>query len=154
YFLSGADEEQDGNQSNYVVSDMAEVSNAMLTAGFTNQEIQFQTFADGAHSEWFWAREFPDVYQWLFAGAVSTTVESAPSKLEIFPNPAGAWVRVSGVEDTETIRFRIYNSAGALVRDTVLAGSSPLYTGDLPSGLYVVKARKKGGKWLTGRLVR
>lgn len=154
YFLAGADEEQDGSQSNYVVNDMAEVSNAMLAAGFATQEIQFQTYADGAHSEWFWAREFPDVYQWLFAGAVSSTADNTPSKLEIFPNPAGAWVRVSGVEDMETVRFRIYNPAGALVRDTVLAGNSPLYTGDLPPGIYVVKARKKGGKWLTGRLVR
>jgi hypothetical protein len=54
----------------------------------------------------------------------------------------------------DAVRFRIYNSGGTLVRDTVLAGNNPLYTGDLPSGLYIVKARKKGGKWMTGRLVR
>jgi metallo-beta-lactamase class B len=28
--------------------------------------------ADGAHSEWFWRREFPAAYRWLFAGAART----------------------------------------------------------------------------------
>lgn len=154
YFLSGADEEQDGNQSNYVVNDMADVVNAMLAAGFTQPEIRFETFVDGAHSEWFWAREFPGVYQWLFAGAVSQIPESPVSKLEIFPNPAGSWIRVNGLDDMETVRFRIFNSEGREVRDTVLAGNNPLYTGDLPAGVYIVKARKKGEKWMLGRFIR
>jgi metallo-beta-lactamase class B len=25
--------------------------------------------ADGAHSEWFWRREFPAAFRWLFTGA-------------------------------------------------------------------------------------
>jgi hypothetical protein len=40
------------------------------------------------------------------------------------------------------------------VRDTVLAGNNPLYTGDLPAGVYIVKARKKGEKWMFGRFIR
>lgn len=153
-FLSGADEEQDGNQSNYVVNDMADVANAMNTAGFTTGEIQFQTRSDGAHSEWFWAREFPAVYQWLFAGAVSGVKSTSASKLEIFPNPAGDWVRISGLDNDDEARFRIFDQAGKIVRDTTLVGDEPLYTGNLPKGVYVVKGRKKGGKWLVGRLVR
>lgn len=154
YFISGTDEEQDGNQSNYVVTDMSDVANAMLTAGFTSSEINFQTKADGTHSESFWAREFPGVYQWLFANTVSSTAPRPVQKLEIFPNPAAAWVRVSGLDESDKVDFRIYNSAGKIMRDTTIAGDEPLFTGDLPTGVYVVKGRKKGGKWLVGRIVR
>lgn len=153
FFISGTDEEQDGNQSNYVVNDMSDVANAMLTAGFSSSEINFQTKADGVHSESFWAREFPGVYQWLFANTVSTTAPKNIQKLEIFPNPAAAWVRVSGLDENDKVDFRIYNTAGKIMRDTTISGDEPLYTGDLPTGIYVVKGRKKGGKWLVGRIV-
>lgn len=153
YFVAGADEEQDGNQTNYVVNDMADVANAMLTAGFDSTEINFEAVVGGTHSESFWAQEFPGVYQWLFANAVSATTSKTVQKLEIFPNPAAAWVRISGLDDNDRVNFRIYNSSGRVVRDTTITGGEPLYTGDLPAGIYVVKGRKKGGKWLVGRIV-
>lgn len=153
-FLSGADEEQNGSQSNYVVEDMSDVANALVSAGFSTQEIQFQTRSDGQHAEWFWAREFPAVYQWLFAGAVTSTKQTTTPKLDIFPNPAGDWVRISGLSDASQAQFRIYDASGKIVRDTTLVGDEPLYTGNLPTGVYVVKGRKKGGKWMVGRLVR
>lgn len=155
YFLSGADEEEDGNQSNYVVEDMTEVANAMTTAGFLPSEKQFKTPGDGKHAEWFWAREFPDAYVWLFAGAVTNaTNPPGTSELEIYPNPAGSWVRFAGINTSDKITVKIYTAAGKLVRDLSVLGNEPIWTGDLPSGMYVVKARKKSGKWMVGKLVR
>lgn len=155
YFVCGADEEGDGNQSNYVVNDMNAVSNAMTTAGFTSGEKLSKVSPDGTHSEWFWAREFPDAYVWLFAGAVSASpTPESPAKLEIYPNPAGSWVHFSGVSDTETVYLKIYNASGKLVRDTSIVGNEAVWTGELVPGVYVVKARKKGGKWIVGKLVR
>jgi predicted alpha/beta superfamily hydrolase len=155
YFVAGADEENDGNQSNYVVEDMNEVANALTTAGFSSTEKLLKTSPDGKHAEWFWAREFPDAYVWLFAGAaVSNTPQPKVTELEIYPNPAGSWVRFAGINSTDKITVRIFNTAGKLIRETTLSGNEPVWTGDLPAGMYVVKARKKGGKWLVGKLVR
>jgi predicted alpha/beta superfamily hydrolase len=155
YFMCGADEEEDGNQSNYVVEDMMEVANAMTTAGFTPSEKQIKIPADGKHSEWFWAREFPDAYVWLFAGAVTGNSEPQTSTtLEIYPNPAGSWVRFAGIDSDEKVSVKIYNASGKLLRSVTIIGNEPVWTGDLSPGVYVVKARKKGGKWMVGKLVR
>ncbi len=156
YFLSGADEEADGNQSNYVVQDMQAVANAMSTAGFSPGEKSFNVKSDGQHSEWFWAREFPDAYKWLFADFTSPTKEpgQASFSLDIFPNPASTWVRFAGAAAGEKIDFQIIGSDGKHWRDSTLRGGDPVWTGDLPAGFYFVKARKEGGEWGVARLVR
>lgn len=154
YFLAGADEEGDGNASNYVVEDMQAVSNAMTTAGFGPNEKSWNVIANGEHSEWFWAQEFPDAYQWLFADFTSsaTTPDAAP--LEIFPNPAHTWVRFSGLADNEKIRLRITGSDGKVWKDISVRAAEPLWVGNLPAGFYLIEARSKDGRRSVARLVR
>jgi predicted alpha/beta superfamily hydrolase len=150
YFLAG------GQEPASVTSNMQKVADAMLTAGFSTSEILFETVSDGQHSEWFWAREFPDAYKWLFRDA-STSVSNGNGKkpkLEIFPNPAGDWVRYSGVEAGEKVQVQIVNTTGKVLRDTIFAYGEPLWTGDLAPGVYVVRIRKIGGSWQKAKLVR
>ncbi|MBK6995954.1 MAG: hypothetical protein IPH31_13905 [Lewinellaceae bacterium] len=156
YFLAGADEENNGNQSNYVVEDMQAVANAMTTAGFSPGEKSFNVIADGQHAEWFWAREFADAYEWLFADFTTSSNDPGqiPLALEIFPNPASTWVRFGGMEPGDKIDFQIIGSDGKRWRDSTLRGGDPVWTGDLPAGFYFVKARKAGGAWGVARLVR
>lgn len=138
YFLAGADEEGNGNQSNYVVEDMQAVADAMTTAGFGANEKSFNVKPDGTHSEWFWAREFPDAYEWLFADFTSSANEPGQAALafEIFPNPASTYVRFAGTEVGEKIQFQIIGSDGYRWRDSTLRGNEPIWTGDLPAGFY------------------
>jgi len=156
YFLAGADEENNGSQSNYVVEDMQEVSNAMITAGFGTEEQTFKVVADGKHAEWFWAREFPDAYEWLFADFSTSSYDPVQHAfpLEIFPNPASTWIRFAGAGENELIEFQIIGSDGKFWRDSTLHGLAPVWTGDLPPGFYVVKARRPDGAWGVARLVR
>lgn len=156
YFLAGADEEADGNQSNYVVEDMKTVADAMSAAGFGAGEKSFQIIPDGQHTEWFWASEFQDAYQWLFADfttPVKEATKNTPS-LEIFPNPASTWVRFSGVDAGEKIEMQIIGSDGRHWKDATVLGNEPVWTGELPAGYYFVKARKPGGQWKVASLVR
>ncbi len=156
YFLAGADEEADGTQSNYVVEDMQVVANAMTTAGFSTGEKSFNVKADGQHSEWFWAREFPDAYEWLFADFTTSSNELTQNspKLEIFPNPANTWVRFSGAEEGDKIAYLIIGSDGKIWADSTLRSGEPVWTGNLPAGFYFVKARKDGAEWQVTRLVK
>jgi predicted alpha/beta superfamily hydrolase len=138
YFLAG------GAEPAYVASDMKAVSDAMKTAGFGDAEKRTLIPSDGQHSEWFWAREFPAAYTWLFAGAATSTKnKKRPKKtgLQIFPNPAGSWVRIAGLEPGEPVDVQIVGADGRLWHDATQRSDAALWTGDLPGGFYVVKLR-------------
>jgi predicted alpha/beta superfamily hydrolase len=146
YFLTG------GQEPAYVTQDMDEVIDAMGTAGFSDNEHFRKVAADGQHSEWFWAREFPDAYVWLFQDAVSSTAQATTEPLDIFPNPAGDWVRFSGQQDA-ALHVQLFGADGRLWRDSTLQATQALWTGDLPAGVYLVKAFSPNTGWRQGRVV-
>lgn len=153
YFLAGAQESTSVN----VAQDVQQVSNSMNTAGFLSTEKLSKISPDGEHSEWFWAREFSEAYKWLFKDAVTSATSTTPKeKLEIFPNPAGEWVRFSGLVANEPLQLKILGADGKLWRDTTLQQpEAAFWVGDLPRGAYIVKARQGSkAKWVSGKLIR
>ncbi len=53
-----------------VARDQARLVDTLAAAGFrVGSHVHASVPADGTHSEWFWRREFPAAYRWLFAGA-------------------------------------------------------------------------------------
>ena len=58
YFVCG------GLESTTMASDMEKMVTLLRTIGYHN--IQSVVKADGTHSEWFWRREFPAAYRYLF----------------------------------------------------------------------------------------
>ena len=158
YFLAGTDEEGDGNASNYVVEDMQTMYNTLQNNGFAPSEMNFQTRSDGQHAEWFWAREFPDAYKWLFAGAVSSSNEpTTVEDLKISPNPAkGSTVRFLGLESGQRYQYMIVGMEGKIWRDsTDLIGGDRVRISDLPRGMYVVRVRKMDeALWHTGKMIK
>jgi predicted alpha/beta superfamily hydrolase len=60
YMIAGAQE--GGNQ----VKDTERMADLLLEKGLTADRLISKIHADGAHSEWYWAREFPAAYKWLF----------------------------------------------------------------------------------------
>ena len=71
YFVIGAHETADGQPAR----DQQEVVDTLTAAGFPAGVADTAVVrADGQHAEWFWRREFPAAYTWLFdaagAGAV------------------------------------------------------------------------------------
>lgn len=151
YFLAG------GQEPASVAQNMQTVADSMTAAGFLNDEKFFTVVSDGQHSEWFWRREFPDAYKWLFQNTVSAVggpnaEPNAP--IEIFPNPTGSWVRLSGVATGERVDLQIIGSDGRVWRDSTAVGGEPVWTGNLPVGLYFVKVKKQDGKWVTTKMIR
>ena len=49
------------------VGDVVTMDAAMTSSGLGTAEYWTTTHADGEHAEWYWAREFAEVYQWLWA---------------------------------------------------------------------------------------
>lgn len=65
YFLSGT------NESPTMVKDMKSARKAFVSKGVAVKEVKLITHADGAHSEWFWAREFGAAFTFLFSDSTS-----------------------------------------------------------------------------------
>lgn len=60
YILGGEQESKD------MVSDIRKAKRMLKEVGFDENELQVKIAPDGRHSEWFWAREFPEAVKWLF----------------------------------------------------------------------------------------
>ncbi len=85
YLLGGEQE------SATLISELNQMQTTLQNIGFEADQIRLKIDADGQHSEWYWAREFPEAYQWLFNTSEIVDIE-APSlpqiQLKIGPNPA------------------------------------------------------------------
>jgi alpha-amylase len=70
YFVTGA---REGETPEVYVRDQRRMVETLAAAGFAvGAEVDSAVRADGTHSEWFWRREFPAAYLWLFAGPEPT----------------------------------------------------------------------------------
>jgi metallo-beta-lactamase class B len=68
YLVSGG-REGPPEDPGVVVRDQARLVDTLAAAGFrVGTDVHAAAPADGQHSEWFWRREFPAAYRWLFAG--------------------------------------------------------------------------------------
>jgi predicted alpha/beta superfamily hydrolase len=142
YFLAG------GSEPAYVASDMNAVATAMTTAGFGANERTQLVVPGGQHSEWFWAQEFGEAYEWLFAGAVSdvsvlTTTQDGGWRIS--PNPTNGtdlqlWPPAH-FNATQKIHYQVISIAtGRTVRDSTCASDAPVVpVRDLPAGLYALR---------------
>lgn len=150
YFLAG------GQEPAYVQQDMLEVSNAMLQSGFAESEISVNIPADGQHAEWFWKREFPAAYTWLFGGTVLADGEAVTDEaagIDVYPNPAQEWIRLNGLDEFEDAEVQIFSADGTLQHDEHIKAGEAVYTGDLPAGFYAVRIQAGDKPWQTVKLV-
>ncbi|HEX8275703.1 MAG TPA: alpha/beta hydrolase-fold protein [Longimicrobiaceae bacterium] len=66
YFVSGG-REGPPEDPGIVVRDQQRMVDTLAAAGFrVGSDVLAAAPADGQHSEWFWRREFPAAYRWLF----------------------------------------------------------------------------------------
>ncbi|GJG85452.1 phosphonate ABC transporter ATP-binding protein [Gemmatimonadetes bacterium T265] len=83
YFVSGTHETADDEPAR----DQQAVVDALAAAGFpTGVAVVSVVRADGQHAEWFWRREFPAAYAWLFGGGPAADPLRAPA----FPRRSGS----------------------------------------------------------------
>ena len=142
YFLAG------GQEPNYVATDMQAVANAMVTAGFSTNEQKLVVVPNGDHSEWFWKQEFPAAYQWLFAGAVTTTQQpDDTTDWVVYPNPSNDVLRFTGLEKEQNIRLTILGVDGKIWRDSSVNDlNQPVSIENLPAGYYFLEISTSNAK--------
>lgn len=130
YFVAGQ------NESSTNIADMTAMYNALIQEGQNINEMFFLSEPDGAHSEWFWAREYPDAYEWLFDDTLLASNIVQDEYWKIYPNPANNYITVLTAPDDLT--YSIYSLNGTSITSGKLNNSS-INTSGLPTGAYFLQ---------------
>lgn len=130
YFVAG------DNESSTMIPNMVEMYNTLATSGVDVKNMNLVHHADGAHSEWYWAREYPDAYEWLFSDLTLNTHQLRIVKEFIFPNPTDKFVRVKTEEFN--IPYTIYSPLGVVIR-SAKTQHDRIEVASLPPGFYFLE---------------
>ncbi|MCC3159303.1 T9SS type A sorting domain-containing protein [Hymenobacter sp. 15J16-1T3B] len=140
YFVAGTPE------SATMVPLMQAVRDSLQRAGYAATDLNAQALADGQHAEWFWRREFPAAYQWLYRPATATAAQpgAAAASFQLFPNPAAHTLTVQLPAGWRRARMEILDSAGRVVlRRSLRSAAEAVEVGTLRRGSYVVRLQSE-----------
>lgn len=139
YLLGG--ELEAGN----MVNNLNLMEGILLDEGFGNEEVNKVTHADGQHSEWYWAREFPAAYEWLFGDLGLTAADDPDAGLfRIYPNPAESQLVIELPENRKKATLELFDLNGKRLWREKIEQKEKLEVGALDSGLYLLNLLYKG----------
>lgn len=143
YLLAG------GQESSAMVPDMLAMRDTLLANGFTAPELRTVVKSDGQHSEWFWAREFPEAYKWLFADLVTAaTPASVPQRFRIVPAIIKDSFTVHAPNGySGVVRVDLRDIKGQLVYRTELRQAQPVTGMRLAAGTYLAEIAFEDRIW-------
>ncbi len=140
------------NESLGAVEDMSEMDDALLEAGIAEDELSSTVHLDGQHSEWYWAREFGEAYEWLFRDLeLSISDSQAFTQTMFYPNPVEDKIAVQiGLEIEQ---LEILDLTGRTVHLEKSPSSEVILSG-LEPGKYLVRFYMKSGAEVVREMVK
>ncbi|HEY3385600.1 MAG TPA: alpha/beta hydrolase-fold protein [Saprospiraceae bacterium] len=136
YFIAGE------NESSTIIEDMEQMYDALVSAGQDPSEMYLISEPDGAHSEWFWAREYPDCYEWLFDELILADQSPENQYWSVYPNPVKDFLYLSN--DPDDLSYSIILPTGQYIQSgSVLNGK--IDTSALTTGLYILQLMDTSG---------
>ncbi len=134
FYLLAGQREDNGS----VVRDVQSLYYTLRSAGFDQRAINIVTPADGQHSEWFWAREFPAAYRWLYTRSDNETAKTLETTRLQFTQ-SGNRLQFRHRLPLEQARYRIFTANGTeVITPTPLPSDAVIDVGRLTPGDYVV----------------
>ncbi|WP_310392444.1 alpha/beta hydrolase-fold protein [Hymenobacter sp.] len=134
YFVSGTTE------SLSLVPQMAALRDSLLRGGVPAANVSFNPRPDGQHAEWFWQREFPGAYSWLYAPATVTATRGAQRLVtRVYPNPAAQELRVELPVALAAARLEISDARGRTVLRLRVRNGQAVSVRGLAPGLYLAR---------------
>jgi metallo-beta-lactamase class B len=145
YMIAGAQEGANGQQ----VADMMAMKQELLDAGFEESEVIAVGHPDGTHAEWYWKREFPAAYEWLFANISTGINEDTRARdfmkgVKVFPNPGNDTVYITLPEENPGLYCKVFTAEGKLVR-LIQPDDRRMSLAGLPSAAYLIGFYLKSG---------
>ena len=147
YYIVGEGEGQG------MVDDTNEMLDVMFENGFDWPELFKEIHADGQHSEWYWRREFPDAYEWLFGDLnLTSTKNSLKATLRLQPNPASDRLLVQNANQLRAPRISVFDLSGKMLLNKRLRNNG-IDISALNTGVYIVQILEKKEVVFAGKLV-
>lgn len=149
YMLGGALE------SSTLIQEMETMEATLLEAGFSASEVIVVSHADGQHSEWYWRREFPDAYIWLFSGVVDAIpFVSQNDAIKISPNPFTDSLELEPFKLVESASLNIYALSGKKVFSQQKLSKNSVDLSSLQKGVFILEFVKDGKVILTRKIIK
>ena len=114
YITSGLNEDVD------MVPDINEVLAILTEEGFTEEEIISIVRGDGAHSEWFWKREFDEAYLWLFEDIVPLDLQTNVSETVMYYDFNNNMINITSPDN---FNYIIYDLQGRLIEQNSISNN-------------------------------
>ena len=148
YFLSGL------NESNSMVPDMNQMKNTLIAAGHSAVYMPVFVWADGQHSEWFWKREYPSGFKFLFhennpTKLIENKVSNNTSSPFLLYNDAQQKIEMKQSANT-MYDLTFYTADGKILHQDKIAHSINL---TLKSGVYFYRLVDDELKDFSGKIV-
>lgn len=128
---------------------LADMEDTYSAVGLTSDEHIMYVHPDGQHSEWYWAREFKDAYEWLWDETVSVTNEWN-DELGIFPNPTVNKFMLDGLLPHEPYSLHLYDLQGNEIPVTINDNEIAFSCSD---GYYLVRLSLRGSTFTRSLVV-
>lgn len=140
YFYLIAGSQEGGDQ----VEDMNEMVGTLKSKGAEDINVFSQAHADGKHSEWYWEREFPKAYKWLFEKKTSTLNDFSDASLKVWQS--GNILFISSNENINEKQVSLYDIGGRQIGDKIIGQNQITLDTSFNTGIYFLKIEgQKGG---------
>lgn len=133
YFYLIAGSQEGGNQ----VKDMNEMVETLKARGAEDANVFSQAHADGKHSEWYWEREFPKAYKWLFEKKTSTVSDFTNPTIHVWQN--GNVLFIGGGDSINGKQAYLFDTAGKQLVTKVIDQNQITLDTNISSGVYFLK---------------
>lgn len=146
-------------ESSTMVSNMQRMSAAITNRGERTEMVNLVSRADGAHSEWFWAREFTAAYNWLWLQNPLRVEQNLSTKANFisYPNPVDDKLFIEIPSGQSLLRCFIYSLTGEIIKTSLNLGSQSLVevdTSDIPKGVYFIELNLADGATFRKKIVK
>lgn len=138
YLLGG--EPESGN----LIQQLESMKTTLIEAGFSDTEVTLRTHPDGQHSEWYWAREFPQAYLWLFNEMNTQSTNSIhKATIKLSPNPISNTLQLTTDRPITGATARVYYISGQLALEKKIPHNQVISLKTLTSGIYLLEVIEK-----------
>ncbi len=133
------------NESATMVTHINSITNGLISKGLLSARSKIQVDADGAHSEWYWKREFGAAYKWLFPNTTTSVREITPASIRyvVMPNPVQQYLQLKGYDAKPGDVLRIINIHGQVLKTFRTATGKSYAVQDLRPGVYLLQLNGK-----------
>lgn len=147
YMLAGARESSIAQVS-------TQMTNQLLSMGYTDEELFSFIDPDGDHAEWFWAENFKACFLWLFNDQISSSeeIKTEFEDVQLYPNPLKGDTLY--IQSGKPVQLSIYSMDGRWVDMGEITGSQAFSLNGYSGSQLIIVRLSRGNSVKTMRIFK